>query len=213
MRLKFVLVVVALFLVNFCGVVFTVGGEIVPTQKEQRFVETVLLPSFDKIENSYAVEELRNDFGDILKLVRQKKIAISITNEQRKKYSLAVAGEDEMWIFIPFAIEMYDQYGQDVFLDMIVLAVLHEYYHVKNHKQQFKELETLKNKAKKKENIFLVESDAWQYTFTKIIDPMIKSGRFQKMPDGLRRGYSAWKESQGNELSLVWVNYINSLVE
>ncbi len=180
---------------------------VIPTAEEQRFVDTVFHPTLTRIEKHYPLEGLRKIFSEILNKYRSGG-SLTITN---KKTDILASYQNEYGIifYIPFVMIKYQRHSLEDFEDLIVLALLHENFHMENHSTMLSQIMFARNEKVRYENIFTVESEAWVYSFEKIIDPMVKNNRMKEMTTKLEKGYLAWLSADGDYDHPDWVAFID----
>jgi len=202
---KFIGLILLLVLFN---ATIIAANELVPA--ENNFIVEFFTPTLTKIERKYPIFNLRDKFSKIINLHKEEAISIMLLGQGVNSLSLTNYGGDKKINFIiPMAMNFYTKYGADNFEDLIVLSLLHEYYHLVNHELTYVNLRGVGD-----EEAFGVissfEKEAWEYTFMYVLDPMIKIGRMKNIPDEIKNGYLAWLKHKKNVNSLDWDNFAST---
>ena len=178
------------------------------TQEQKQFSDKVLWPVFADIADNYPIQKIRGEF----KLVGEESLKhrfyfILSSNDQMK--ILASAGikdnKNIIVIFVPLAMKIFKEKGLEIFKDMMIIALLHEYYHVSHD---------LRLPDRKPEQLIQYESAAYWHECEELIGPMLKAGRLAGLPeqDFTLRLWRIFKKANGDKNDPVWRNFISSLV-
>ena len=109
-----------------------------PTPEEERFAQEVLFPTMNYIRYEYPLPTLRRMANETLSRIEEEvPIQFNISREHRDDLDSALAGvihnsdgSAQLIFFIPELMQTYNCVGQWDFIDMFLVTVLHEGYHL-----------------------------------------------------------------------------------
>jgi hypothetical protein len=175
------------------------------TTEQQVFADSILWPTLDEITKNYPVPEIRNELKKLAKECLEHKFYFVLSSMEQEKILASVGlqdGQKVIVLFIPLAMKIFNERGKESFRDVVILGILHEYFHMSNDWRFHG-------------NLFECESAAYWYECRELIGPMLKVGRLKNLPkqDFTMGLWRVFKKAAGDKNSPIWQKLISSLVK
>lgn len=188
-------------------------------EKAQAFCDQYLWPVLLHIANKYPVMSVRNEFRRTWDRFQNKEIFIQISHDQGETLGLMAAvendlGEPGVLIWYPQLVRVLQQLhqvggGSQAYVDLLVVAWVHEGYHIDHHPRAILGQETM---GWSRGDRLKWESEAYWFTAETVIKPMVEAGRFQDLGwSKVGASWGAYKASSTSD-DPAWQEFVQGTI-